>query len=253
MNRGFLIVVNNSDLYKNLGDVLIDSIIAFTDLPIEYVTINFDRTFNNSRINSRRINLKNECNENIYYTKIQAAKTSNLDEGFLIDVDAVVTPKITEVFDNASKINDSILCPLHPQDPHNQLALMNILGIPEKTQPYVHASCFLFSKKSKEFYKKFFEMYNTVKSLNLNDRAYYANYDETFINLIFWKEKRTDTFLACCDPFFEYAFSNEEYTKNYPGKIGNVEFKIKEYVWHGCKDVDRAKQLLERIKKKYES
>ena len=107
MNRGILIVVNNSDLYKSLGDVLIDSVLKFTDLSIDYVTINFDRAFNNSRINSRRINLINECNENIYYTKIQAAKTSELDEGFLVDVDAVVTPKVSNVFESATFI---VLC-----------------------------------------------------------------------------------------------------------------------------------------------
>jgi len=253
MNRGFLIVVNNSDLYKNLSDILIESILEFTDLPIDYVTINFDRNFNNKRISSRKIVLNNECNENIYYTKIQAARTSKLSEGFLVDVDAVVTPLVTEVFKSLDRINDSILCPLHPQDPHNQLALMNILNIQEKTQPYVHASCFLFSHKSAAFYRKFFDMYSIVKAMNLNDRAYYANYDETFINLIYWKEKRKDTFLDCCDPFFEYAFSNEDYSSNYPKSIGDVEFKIKEYVWHGCKDVARARLLLNKVRQKYES
>lgn len=251
--RGILIVVNKEDKYASLSDVLIESILKFTNLDIEYVTINFNRTFDNVRIHTRRINLNLENNENIYYTKLQAAKTSILDEGFLVDADSVVTPEVVKVFDNIDRIDGDILCPLHPQDPHNQLALMKILGIPEKTQPYVHAACFLYSTKSKSFFDKFFKMYERVKKLNLNDRIYYANYDETFINLIYWEEKRKTSFMDCCDPWFGHALATENYLEKYPKLIDNIPFNVKEYIWHGCKEVDKARELIKIVSKKYEN
>jgi len=251
--RGILIVVNKEDKYASLSDVLIESILKFTNLDIEYVTINFNRTFDNIRIHTRRINLNLENNENIYYTKLQAAKTSILDEGFLVDADSVVTPEVVRVFDNINRIDGDILCPLHPQDPHNQLALMKILGIQEKTQPYVHAACFLYSTKSKSFFDKFFKMYERVKKLNLNDRIYYANYDETFINLIYWEEKRKTSFMDCCDPWFGHALTIESYLEKYPKLLGDIPFKVKEYIWHGCKEVDQAKELIKIVSKKYEN
>ena len=98
MKKGFLTLTNENSKYKALVDVLVESVLEFTDLEIEVVGINFDYRHSNKRVLSKRMQLQPENSETIYYSKIKACMDSGFDVTMYLDSDIVVGPQIVDAF-----------------------------------------------------------------------------------------------------------------------------------------------------------
>jgi hypothetical protein len=112
---------------------------------------------------------------------------------------------------------------------------MDILGVKEKSMPYIHAHM-LFSYKCMDFIK---EWYN----LCLSYGVYACNFDETILNVLFWKYGIHD-YVNVYDPYFESirAYEKNEEPEGYKG------LKIDYYMFHGCKNPVDARKVLNKLK-----
>lgn len=247
-NKGFITYVNNNANYINLVEVMIDSVLTFTDLPIELFTINFDYKHSNKRVLSKRLNI-NESRPNLYYAKLIACEQSEFDVTMHIDSDAIVTPELMNMFTGKSD-TDLVLMPLHPWngEPYPAVKIiMNELKV-VKTQPYVHAAAFLFTKQSKPFFK---EIWDYSQRLTFHPE----NFDESLLNCFLWKYKQTNCYLDCFDPYFEYFKCVKDIVPNdykeYLAYTKIPNFKVHNYISHGCKDPNHARFIFEELKKQY--
>lgn len=246
-SKGIVTYVNNNQKYIQLVECMIDSVLAFTDLPVEVFTLNFDYNHPNKRVLPKRLDMA-ESHGNLYYAKLLACEQSEFDVTMHIDSDAVVTPDLMNMFANEIKTN-LVLMPQHPWNgpPYpNVASVMNDLKV-QKTQPYLHAAAFLFTKESKAFFK---EIWDYSQKLSTHPE----NFDESLLNCFLWKYNQTNCFIDCFEPYFEYF----KYVKNitpydYNGKpYTNIpNFKVNNYIAHGCKDPTHARYIFEALKRQY--
>jgi hypothetical protein len=232
MNEGYSVFVNQNKKYLGLLDILVESILSFSTRPVEIFSINFDYKHSSEKVFSKRINLPYENYETICYSKILSSINSRFSYGIQLDADFIITKEMDNLFDLTKNIKEFPKYCLHPHDPDNQKNLMSYLGVPEKTQPYVHAT-YLFSDSSKPFLE---DCYATSKDLLIKGISP-PNLDETLMNVMLWKAGDTDAFIDPYDLWFEY-FLSERF------KEKNVNF----YSLHGCKDIDKALDILNGLK-----
>jgi hypothetical protein len=250
--KGFVTFVNNNPKYIKLNDILIESILDFTNLEVEVNCINFDYKHSNPRVITKKINLKDECIDTIFYAKNYASYTSNFDIGLQFDADVIVTPDVINLFESIPKSYNYVKGSRHPWDgplqyPH--INTMNLLGAKEKTQPYIHAT-YLFTKNSHDFLK---EVYNTGMHMFSNNFSP-INYDETILNVLLWKNGVTDGFVDCYDPYFEHFKKNIglETRENCDGPYCSIpDFNLNHYVCHACKDPEEARLIFNKLKQIY--
>lgn len=240
MKNGFITFVNNHPLYRQLNDILIESIITLTDLEVEVNSINFDFSHSSQKVISKRINIENENYENICYAKTYSSMTTGFDVALQLDSDMIVSKESVDLFDLIDPEERFVLGSIHPSDPNNQQNVMSRYNITGKSQPYIHAT-YLLTKNSKAFLK---EVYDAEQELICN-RIRPNNYDETVLNCILWKHKRTNCFVDCYDPYYE-CFQN--FTRE------NLLFhgykdpsKVHRIICHGCKNIDTSKKIYEKL------
>ena len=235
--NGYVTFVNNNPIYLELTNILVESVLNFSDKPIEVFAINFDYIHSSDRVISRRIDVQNENFATICYSKLYSTLNSSFDYGIQLDADFIITKDMDKLFEDAKKIIDKPLGSLHPSDPNNQKNIMDYLGVTEKSQPYVHAT-YLFSKDCKPFFQECYDFSNWLYSKNIAPQ----NYDETIYNVMLWKHK-SNSIVDCYDPYYAFFLDhNQKETCGY-GWMENVNF----YSCHGIKDPLFAKTILEKM------
>lgn len=238
MKKGFVTFINNSPVYLALHEVLIDSILTFTDLEVEVLGINFSYKHENKRVISKRLDLTTENYDTICYAKIYASSISDFDLGIQLDADMILTPETVSLFDEIDIDQQYIIGSKHPQDPNNQQDLMQYLGVLEKSQPYIHAT-YLFSKNSKAFLQECYDL--SLELLSKNFRPY--NVDETVLNCMLWKNRREKNYVEAYDPHFSCFLDKGEFAKHYP--------QGRKHICHGCKDPNYARFIFNKLKREY--
>ena len=256
MRKGFVTFTNDHPKYRKLHDVTVESLLYFTDLEVQVLGINFDYQHDNPRVISKRLNLQREDFGSICYSKLISCLESDFDVSIHVDSDAIATPDLVKIFDEISIDESFLKAPMHPQfmwegqskkieSTHSSTAQM--VGAKHQTQPYVHASSFVFTKNSKKFFEEAYLISEEFQKINFHPPAY----DELIINSLLWKYEKTDCFVDCYDPYFEYFKSLNKISppSNLPySMIDN--FKVNPYICHGCKDPDEAREILEFLKKR---
>lgn len=232
MKKGFITFVNKHQTYCALNDILIQSVLNFTNLPIEVNSINFDFKHSSERVHCKRINIKTEDYANICYAKTTASLNTSFDLALQLDSDMIVTKESVQLFDLIDPEERFVLGSLHPHDPCNQGNIMSHYGIHKKTQPYIHGT-YLLTKNSKDFLSEVKEMQNHLMKKEITP----INFDETILNCALWRYNRKTSFVDCYDPYFETFLSKKN---NYP-------LKVKRLICHGCKDPIIAKNIYEKI------
>lgn len=241
MNFSYITFVNNSKIYLDLLKVLLESIKQFStkSIIIYFLSVPDDIIADvispyESQVVVRKINVEDLNFYSIYYYKpfvIIDAIEKGLENGFYVDTDNIITKHCDKnVLHSLQKhfTDEAIpISPIHPDDVDVPGYYMNNLGVKERTQHYIHASCLLFKKSNLEFLKLWFSY--CLKSK-------YVFWDETCLNCTYWKYNCKLHYLPVIDPYFD-----QFYTKS---------LNLKQiYLFHGCKDASQQKKLLEDLSK----
>lgn len=237
MKEGYNIFIDTNPVYLELMNILIESILAFSNKDIEVFSINSDYKHSSNRITNYRVNLPEVNFATICYTKIYASLNSSFDFGIQLDGDFIITKEMDKLFEDAKTITNTPLGSLHPSDPNNQFQLMKYLGVTRKTQPYVHAT-YLYSKDCKPFFQECYDLSQYLYKNNFNP----PNYDETILNTMLWKygSKR---FVDTYDPYFGYFLDKTKKEEHGYDFIENVNF----YSCHGIKDPIFAREVFNKL------
>lgn len=251
MRKGFVTLTNGNDKYVKLVDVLVESVLDFTDYEIEVYGVNFDYNHSNKRVIPKKINLENENFESICFSKIQSCISSDFDLTVHLDSDIVISGEIKKIFEEFDINTSKYKFPKHPWDgqlKHEHISCMNYMGTSKKTQPYVHAATFIFSKEAKDFFQ---EVYNVSQKM-LTDGFHPINQDETILNCLLWKNSENNSFIDCYDPYYEFFKSKiglpSKYNHNSDIYSEIPNFNVNYYLSHGCKNFEEAKEILEKLK-----
>jgi len=247
MKIGYVTFVNNNSIYLELNNILVDSVLEFSDKSIEVFGVNFDYNYkpNESRIIRKRYNIFPENFQTICMAKTFSSLNSTFDYGLQCDADMIITPEADEIFKECFKIDDYPLGSLHPQDPNNQQEPMRYLGVKTKTQPYLHAT-YLFNKKCEKFFTEVLDL--QIKVLNKEVNFTLGNHDETAYNAVLWKYK-ADKYLNTYDPYFTFFIDNYINKLNVPYPTPpNILKKINYYICHGCKTPNISRDIFQKIK-----
>jgi hypothetical protein len=236
MKNGYVTFVNDNPIYLKLCDILVESVINFSENPIEVFSINFDYKHSSEKVISRRIDLQTVGFETICYSKLYSSINTSFDKAVQLDADFIITKQMDKLFD---LIDDDLklpLCSLHNEDPNNQKNIMDILGVNNKSQYYVHGT-YLFSKQTKDFLKECYDF----SQYCLKNQILPENFDETILNVMLWKNKTTNSWVYPYDIWYD-VFINPE-NNGYP-----ESYDLKYYSSHGCKDPEFANQIFNKIK-----
>jgi hypothetical protein len=236
MNEGYVVFVNDNEKYLKLLDVLIESVLCFSEKPIEVFSINFDYHHSSDRVFSKKITLPSVTFETICYSKLYSTFNSRFDYGIQLDGDFIITKEMDKLFLDCYKIKELPLGSVHPSDPNNQHDLMNYLGVSEKTQPYVHAT-YLFSNSCKPFIEECFNISQELLKKGISP----PNYDETIYNVMLWKYGSND-YVTTYDPYYDYFLNRHKSLEH-----GYNNIPVNFYSCHGIKDPDFAKKILNKI------
>lgn len=184
----------------------------------------------------------------VYFNKIRAALLSPVLSGFIIESDTLITPHITRVFSLLSYHSDPL--PILVDHPDVRLpdctqyngpkSCINSFSYPAnlRSVEYMHAHM------GWNFNAKYFFSSLIINCLNGGD---YCDNDEHALNERLWNVSAKNVF-CILDPHYSFVNDWKNQTKNLNG-LHMVSFMIV----HGCKDPEKAKELLndiESMKKK---
>lgn len=239
--EGYVIFCNKNDQYLSLMDVLIESILTLSSRYVEVFSINFDYSHSSPRVLTKRINLQEENHATIFYSKIYSSFNSSFEFGIQLDSDFIITKEMDNLFEDCHKITDFPLLSRHPSDPNNQQNFMDLLGVKEKSQPYMHAT-YLFSENSKTFLKECYDVALDYYKKGLIPH----NFDETILNVMLWKNN-VHSWVDTYDPYYGLFLD-----RNNRASFGYAEdLPINFYSCHGIKDPGFAKHVFENVILKY--
>lgn len=242
MKRVF-VAFATSDFFPLL-EVAVKSVGEFSQYPIVVYGINSDVVFstNYAHVLKRRIDVKYNGKE-IYYQKfniiIHTLLKEDFDELVYVESDDIVNYNIDELFDRCRLITKYPICPIHPDDVKNQQGLMNTLGVTKRTQHYVHAHM-IVNRNCLPFLQECYKI-----ALSLKHHA--LNWDESLLNVMFWKYGLKDYYTDVFDPYFgayKIFLGKEDGTLEMHGYGGK---KVSFHMIHGCKDVPFANDLLQQL------
>lgn len=227
--------------YFSLLHVLLDSIKAFSTRPIVAFGINADIPFSTEEypfLIKKRINGVPRSKGQIFTLKPRIMLESGLKYGVYVEADDIVTHLVDELFDICRTVDNYPLCPIHSINVSNQKNIMKLLGVSQKSMPYVHGHV-VFAHSCKPFIK---EWYNICRA-HIH-RAF--NFDETILNVLFWKHKVTN-YLGLYDPYAKYITNyingtlEEIYMKKYNKPI------LGPYMFHGYKKPTASRRILNQL------
>jgi hypothetical protein len=232
LDFAYVSFVNNNQTYIDLMKTTIQSIIQFSKYKFIIYCVGIpNKVFeDHEQIIIRNID---DTLNSVYYYKpfvITDAIKQGLKSGFYIEADDVLTPIADNyLYYQSFSIKDVPLSPIHPDDviiPENDIKMIdNNLS---KTQHYIHGHV-LFNSSCLPFIEEW--LYHCVKS-----NHFFRNADETVLNLMYWKYNCKNHYLKIIDPWYE-NFYNEPNSR----KIACT--------FHGCKEPNIQKKLLDDIKK----
>lgn len=241
MSEGYVTYVDDNPQYLQLVDILVESILSFSTRSIEVFSINCDYKHSSDRVLNQRINIKEKNFTTICYSKLYSSINCSFDYGIQLDSDIIITDKLDILFEKTKEVEETPLCPIHPSDPNDQDWLMNYLGVKVKTQPYVHASSYIFSNSCKPFLQECYDLSQKLMSIGYTP----SFHDETILNTMLWKYK-SEKYVDCYDPYFELFLNHStKHTHGY-GWMENINF----YTCHGIKDPTFAKSVLTDLQNK---
>jgi hypothetical protein len=236
MSQGYVTFINDNPNYLKLLDILIESVILFSENPIEVFSINFDYNHSSDKVISRRVDVDKVGFDTICYSKLYSSINTSFDYSVQLDADFILTKHMDKLFDEVKNVKHLPVCSLHTLDPNNQQNIMNSLNVHEKTQPYVHGT-YLFSNETKDFFKECYDF----SQFCLKNNILPSNYDETILNVMLWKHKATNNWIYPYDIWYE-TFLDPNQRFGYTS-----DFDLKFYSSHGCKDYEIAKNILNKI------
>lgn len=224
--------------YFPLMEVTIASVHAFSTRPIIVVGINADLPFSTEQypqLIKKRVEV-DFSQGSIFNQKPRSILESGLDYGIYIEADDVLSAGCDTLFEYAHRETPYPLCPTHPADPNDQRTLMNALGVPEKTMPYVHGHV-IFSKACMPFIAEWLQLCFTHTHLA-------PNFDETILNVLLWKHGTTEQ-VPLYDPFYQVIYGYLEMPHEATEQTPYSEWKM----FHGCKDHYHSWDLLSQLKR----
>lgn len=226
---------STNDNYLKLSEIMIESVSKFSKYPIILYCIDFDEPYFKHKFSNVFYKKIDKQNRNIFLFKSlvikDAIENMNVKNGIYIESDDIVTPTIDNLFDECNNISIYPLSPIHPGEPNNQDNIMELLQVTNKSMHYVHAHI-VFTNLTIDFIN---EWYNyCCKYINVA-----RNYDETILNVMYWKHNVTKCIDYIYDPYYTTVY-NDNFDKN------------KVFMFHGCKNILEAKKVLNEIEKKYQ-
>lgn len=233
-NAGYVVFTDNNPTYLSLTNILVESVIDFSEYKIEVFGINFDYSHSSDKVISRRIDLSTVNYETICYSKLYSSFNSNFDMGIQLDADFIITKQMDNLFNHNNQNKKFPVFPIHPQDPNNQIQIMDILGVTEKSQPYVHGT-YIFTNDSKDFIKECYDFSQYCFEKNIHP----LNADETILNVMLWKNNVKNQWINPYDIWYEIFLDPS---------LSGYKTEIDFYSSHGCKDTFVAKQIYDKIK-----
>lgn len=232
-----------------LMKVLVDSVRTFSKYPITINCLNFDYDFKDPLVTSRRLDLPISF-YGICKAKIISSVESDYDVSLVLDADMVVTKDVDKIFNENLKVKD-LDFPLFAKHPHNPFTnpnhcyVMPTVKIFTDKMPkmkYVYAS-YLFGNKNKWFLKE------VLTEMEKHDGLTGA--DEIVINALLTKYEvdfdigynflPNSTLIDC---YLNKDFQNKELYETYL----KYDCLVKFFIFHGCKDSNVARSILERLK-----
>ena len=247
MHCGYLIYTNIK--YLHLAQVLVDSLMEFSNYPIEITTTGFDFPKKDARIiNKRHDETDKYFSDVCYFKNLYMAAITDFDVSVVLDADMVVNTNIDDLMELAiAHPRPYTLNAGHGCDPHNQEEGMEYAGVKVKSMPYVYSTYFSCSE-SKPFLKECWELSQTWK----RNHFIPPNTGESILNIMLWANKVTEQvncWLPYIDVFSHYISQGNEPTpldSYYEGK------ELSYHVWHGQKDEVKAREMLNILRWQYQ-
>ena len=257
MEKGIIAFTNEG--YLKLAETLVESILKFSSLPVTIVTMGFDHNFENNRVNSKCLNL--ELNQKSWVesclSKYMVCAQTPYDITFYADIDIVITKEFEPWFNSIEPTIaslDELFCTKHPHYPCNEsntrlLHFFKKFGI-GITPDYVFAAGYAYNRK---FIPHFLDAYKRAISL-LKEGIEFPTGDECFLNAFLMQNKLIyDSgydYLPNAELFESYINKSLDDNKYlHPIYIEKGRY-IKPVLFHGNKDVSRARYMIEEIEKR---
>ncbi|CAF2130041.1 unnamed protein product, partial [Rotaria magnacalcarata] len=237
--EAFVTFSNNQPSYLALLNVLLDSVHAFSTRPIIAFGIDVDLNIDTNkypRVIKRRI-AQSDCGPSVYFCKIHAIVSSNVEYGVLMETDDVVNYNVDVLFDVLHVWPYPLpLSPRHPDDPQNYDIYMKNHNVSKRTTPYIHAHI-IWNYRAIPFLKK-------LHSLLRQGDFQGANFDETAVNVMLWKAGANHT-LCKYDPYHTYG---DAYIR-WPTITNCSQYCHTAFITlHGCKEHQVSSDLLTTLK-----
>ncbi len=234
LEEGFVTFATKN--YFPLLRVLLDSIQAFSTRKIVAFGINDDipySTIDYPFLIKKRLDV--DLNkEHIFCQKPRIIRDCNIKYGIYVEADDILNQGVDSLFDLCKTVDAFPLCPIHPQDPNNQQAIMRLFHVSKKSMPYVHGHV-LFSYHCLPFIDEWYKACQRFATIS-------PCYDETILNVLLWKYRVT-RYTDVYDPY--YGCLSAYLENRVPTEHGYKQFhNIRYYMLHGCKDPNAAAELL---------
>jgi hypothetical protein len=227
--------------YFSILKVTLDSHKEFSKQPFIVYGINADIPFSTQEyplLIKRRMDV-DLTQEHIFYVKPKVIYHANITNGVYIEADDVLNENVDTLFEICPIVKNIPFCPIHPQDPQNQQAVMQAMEVIAKTTPYVHAAHVIFTSSCLPFIQEWYQ--NCLAFGHLGQ-----NYDETVLNVLLWKHKATE----CVGAFDPYYGSLQAYLQGrLPTEHGYTPaHHVSFHTLHGCKDAQQSAEIFQVLK-----
>lgn len=230
--------------YFKSTEVLLDSIKAFSSRPVVVVGVNADVPFSSEKypfLIKKRIDVQPLTRAQICLAKSKAILESGVKRGIFVDADLLINKGFDVLFEHCKRDLSYPLSPIHPQDVSDQQPVMAVMGVAEKSMPYVQDCVIVFSPSCMPL----IEEWNTC---NIQHGHLAACYDETTLNVILWKHGVTES-LKMCSPYYPLAYdylsgkTEQHIPHGYEDWIGKIDF----CAFHGCKSGAEGRSILKKL------
>jgi hypothetical protein len=265
MSESIGIVTFTNKKYIDICEQLVNSVLYFTNLPITVFCVDCEMHVSSERVNL--VNISNEHNDeknwfNSLASKPYVCSQTPYDITFYLDSDIIVTKLFQAwVESNIEKISklETLFCAAHPHKPSTNEAptkyyinqffnLFNVKEIPG----YIFASAFAFNKK---LIPHFENIYKKIDVL-IKNNIFLPTGDECVMNLYFYKKNMMfdcgyDFMPNPTEGLFEaYIDGGLEKSSKYIKDYKNWGREVKPVLFHGNKNVEYAKLMIEQLAKK---
>ncbi|CAF1094811.1 unnamed protein product [Adineta ricciae] len=239
--ESFVTFITHHKIYRDLLDVLLDSVHLFSTRPIIIFPIDFDLIINSTRhprVFIERIS-QDDCGETQFACKLLAMISSEVKYGVQLEVDSIVNYNIDLLFDMLHHWPyDLPLAPKHPDDARNYQTFLERYEIKQRTVPYMHAT-FAWTFRAYPFLRQVLALMQKREFLD-------ANFDETAMNIMLWKAKTTHI-LCRYDPFGPISIKDYENLSDKPKCAPYCDGVY--LIFHGQKNSWISENILQRILK----